>query len=728
MWDLDAIGITTSGAVELIDPVLSGFEETITFKEGRYEVSLPWKTKLPAPLLSNRPAAVSRLLSLQRRLNKDVELAGQYDSAFQELEECDIVEEVGSGSIVPPGREIGVPPVYYMSHHPVVKAGSTTTKVRPVFDASASGPNGVSLNDCLEAGPCLLPALFDVLLRFRRWPVALTADIRKAFLQIRVREEDRDVHRFLYLSARGEFRDLRFTRVPFGNKSSPFLLNATIRHHLARQTPSVVVDELKANLYVDDWLSGADTVEEASRMFVDARAIMAEAAMPLVKWQSNSHSLLDVVSQETGRCLLSEQNKILGVRWCPEADAFSFDGSSIPDDLMPTKRVVLSCIMRLYDPLGLMLPFVMTAKILFQEGWRLGFPWDEFLPDGLADRFQGWLRGLNVLRSWQVPRQVSFGCAWKGLPDPEIHVFCDASESAYGAACYLAVMVDGCLKFSLVTAKARVAPLKRVILPRLELLGCLVGCRLLNHVCAALDLLASVPRFHWTDSMVALGWIQGEPSRWKEFVANRVREIQDLSDPASWRHVPGIHNPADLLTRGTSAEQLISNSMWLGGPDPDVLTTAGHPDVDVPAVVLSLEELSPVLLAPAVVTEAVVDLKRFSTWIRATRVLAWVKRFAKNARWSQDQIQGEMTLEELKKAELDLVRIEQRVAYPQEYTRLAQGQPVLLSSPIVKLSPGLGDDGLIRVQGRFLNCPLRASIPLSCPRVTVPSSWFAPPM
>ena len=159
--------------------------------------------------------------------------------------------------------------MFYLPHRPVVKESSSSTKVRPVFDASAEGPKCVSLNDCLEAGPNLIPSLVEILIRFRRWPVAIVADIKKAFLQISVRPQDCDVHRFLWDTDRG-LRVMRILRVPFGNCSSPFMLNATIKHHLAQFKQSKVVSELQGYLYVDDWLSGANSELEAKSMMNEA--------------------------------------------------------------------------------------------------------------------------------------------------------------------------------------------------------------------------------------------------------------------------------------------------------------------------------------------------------------------------------------------------------------------------------------------------------------------------
>lgn len=180
-----------------------------------------WKTDHPE-LLSNFSQARKRLLNLNSRLSED--LGNDYDAVFREREASGIIEEV-------PEAEVDAEKVFYLPHRPVVREMSSSTKVRPVFDASAAGYNGISLNDCLDCGPALVPNVVDLILRFRRWRVALVADIAEAFPQIGLRVEDRDVHRFLWKQG-DRLRVMRFLRVTFGENCSPFLLNATIRHHL----------------------------------------------------------------------------------------------------------------------------------------------------------------------------------------------------------------------------------------------------------------------------------------------------------------------------------------------------------------------------------------------------------------------------------------------------------------------------------------------------------------
>ncbi|XP_068250435.1 uncharacterized protein [Palaemon carinicauda] len=271
------------------------------------------------------------------KLEHDKELKKEYQKVFDSYESDHIIEEV-------PRQEIsGVNPVYYMPHRPVVKLSSSSTKIKPVFDASASCYDGVSLNDCLSSGPSLNPDLVEVLIRFRRWPIAVTADIRKAFLQISVQEKDRDVHRFLWPRDDGTIRHMRFTRVPFGNTASPFLLNATIKHHLDKYPPTSVVQDLKANMYTDNWLSGADSAVEAADKFCEARSILADASMDLTKLVSNSLLITSQLCDKVPFINSDEPNTVLGLKWCNSLDSFSFDGINSDSfvEVVSTKRRTL---------------------------------------------------------------------------------------------------------------------------------------------------------------------------------------------------------------------------------------------------------------------------------------------------------------------------------------------------------------------------------------------------
>ena len=186
LWELDYIGIMPQEPPSEIE-VMSDFNKTIQFKEGRYWVSLPWKKDGKTLLTDNLAEAREKLTKLNGKLEKNPKLKFDCERVFKEWEDMGIIEEV-------PSKEINWKknPLFYLPHRPVIRESRVSTKIRPVFDASAKAKTGVSLNDCLHAGPDLI----EILIRFRKWKVALNADIQKAFLQICLQPEDKDVHRF----------------------------------------------------------------------------------------------------------------------------------------------------------------------------------------------------------------------------------------------------------------------------------------------------------------------------------------------------------------------------------------------------------------------------------------------------------------------------------------------------------------------------------------------------
>lgn len=708
LWDIQESDNSVS---ELDSQVFKEFRRHLCMKDGRYEVALPWKSGAAPQLMDNFEGAYSRLKSLNRKL--DPQLKVRYDEVFAEMESEGIVEEV------PPGEVESSFPTFYLPHRPVVRESSTSTKVRPVFDASAKGPNNISLNDCLEVGPNLVPKLVDILIRFRRWPIAVVADIKKAFLQIACRKEDQDVHRFL-LEGENGLRIMRILRVPFGNKSSPFLLNATIKCHLEQfeieETP--VVQELKENLYVDDWLTGANSELEAKNNVAMATEIMEQANMQLTKWESNKSFVIDKAEP-------SEYVKVLGLGWHSSDDCFAFSGYEFGSELVCTKRVVLSMIARLFDPLGFLNPFTISLKIAFQDLWRLGVSWDEEIPEDCRNFVRQWLDDLSWLKGWKISRCYT-NRPWT-TECIELHVFCDSSMKAYGACVYVVYKSPIEVVSTLVLSKVKVAPLKRVTLPRLELLGAVLAAELIKLVREALFLDENMPYFCWTDSMIVLGWLKGDAFRWKQFVANRVQRVQNLTSPSSWRHCATDQNPADLVTRGISAKELVESELWLKGPscvfvqDHSQVNDLEVEEIENHEVLVDAHESEVMVTVSSV--DPLFEIERYSSLQKCLCVVAWVLRFKNNCRLSSvDRQKGELLLSELEQAKLVVFKAVQRQEYAQEVLSLQQGKPLAKSSRLFKLSPFMDEDGLLRVQGRWENADL--SYQEKHP-IIVPKGYFA---
>lgn len=342
------------------------------------------------------------------------------------------------------------------------------------------------------------------------------------------------------------------------------------------------------------------------------------------------------------------------------------------------------------------------AKIFLQEIWKLGLDWDEAVPAEIDLNFKHWMDGLGLLRQWIIPRCYTTR-PWLGVTGLELHAFGDASEKGYGSTVYLRIPKgDGGWQVSFVISRARVAPLKRITLPRLELLGALLSARLVVYVRDALQL-PEVEYRCWTDSTVALSWIQGDAYQWKPFVANRVAEIQSLTSPSHWYHCPGKENPADLLTRGLYAQDLVASCAWLEGPE--WLVTGHQEDYTSPQTheepEVAQEKLCLAVVSPNVIESPFLQVERWGKFTKAIRIMGWILRLRDNFKKKKDRNHGKLSYEELDRAKCKLFYCIQQEAYRVECANLREGKPLSRSSPLYKLCPFVGDNGLMRIKGRL---------------------------
>ncbi|XP_064479339.1 uncharacterized protein LOC135392562 [Ornithodoros turicata] len=717
-WELESIGIVDDASMkaEQNSVVLEEFERNVQLRGGRYEVALPWKARKD-DLQDNYTVARNRLQGLVRRLNRDGN-AGDYDRAIRTYIESGHAEKVTED-------DDNSTTVYYMPHRAVTRNESSSTRVRVVFDASSHAGGATSLNDHLEKGPKLNTDLVSVLLRFRMHKVALTADIQKAFLQIGIQNCDRDALRFLWFSQvpttdehEQEIECWRMTRVPFGTTASPFLLGATLRHHLRafEESDRELAATLMESFYVDDLLTGAATTDEALEIVRRSREILQQAGMNLTKWASNSSELQSAFEHEengtdVGEKSFSEptQAKVLGVAWDRSTDYFKFSGEhllSVITRMSDTKRSVLQASSRIFDPLGFLAPYTIRVKIIFQELWKAGLDWDTTLPNNISTEWRSWCSELPSLREVSMERCLlpAIGTVYSH----QLHIFSDASPQAYGACAFLRTKSDaGETKVRLIFAKSRVAPLKKLTLPRLELMGALIAARVAKLLTTALKMEASEVIF-WTDSTIALSWIKGEANRWKPFVRNRVTEIQETTEGSQWSHCPGADNPADALTRGLTVKALIEDKKWFEGPtwlaetkeswprsfaeDEESVNKVENEKVKVTALAAQVD--------PAVTIPPLLDLKKYSSYLRLLRVTAWIIRFSQNCR-SRSRVIGPLTATELNQAEMFWVTRAQSDCYPEEMRALEHQQRIPAASKIAQLQPFLDAKGVMRLSGRL---------------------------
>ena len=681
LWDLETLGIRVDEDVhqKVIDDV--------SFNGQRYSVGLPWKAE-HGPIPLNYNSALIRLKNQLRKLHQTPDILMQYDAVIKEQLESGIISEVTKDDVATK--------VSYLPHQPVIREEAETTKVRVVYDASCKDRSTkTSLNDCLHVGPALNPLMFDILIRFREHPVVLVGDIEKAFLNIEVHRRDRDCLRFLWVKDvnvdNPEIVTYRFNRVVFGVNSSPFLLNAVIRNHLDKykEEDPQFVDCLTKSFFVDDLVTSCKDPNEAFSLYEKAKLRMSNGGFKLRKWKTNDETLSKKVleSENEGQSSKSSvgihqekadsisiqetKKKVLGLAWDSKEDLLEFDFSKIGEDndkIVPTKRGILSTLATLFDPLGLLSPVAVVAKILFQDLCLMNLGWDDSLPQDKLSRWEEWIQSLRKFKIVTAPRCLQSGVEGE-IIKTSLHGFGDASGKAYCAAIYIVVETSKGVFSRLICSKTRVAPLKGLSIPRLELMAAKILTTLMDSVINALSSQTKIDEIrYWTDSMTVLYWIQNK-GEWKTFVQHRVDEILKLTKKDQWSHVVGLENPADIGSRGVSISNLNQSRLWWEGP-----LWLSESKGSVPSNVLveepieAKEERKKEVVVMTVVEEPigieeVIEINRYSKLGKLLRVTAYVQRFISNLknRLAKKEVNvGRLEVDDIEKAEMEWIKSAQK--------------------------------------------------------------------
>ncbi|KAJ2946139.1 hypothetical protein O0L34_g5070 [Tuta absoluta] len=462
---------------------------------------------------------------------------------------------------------------------------------------------------------------------------------------------------------------------------------------------------------MDDLVDSYATPEEAQAVVDEVRKVHKSANFTMASWTSNYEEVLQDVPDElradTNRRDLGagahEFEKTLGLRWHSATDELSFN-TNLPRvkeevkkrERPPTKREALSMIMSIFDPLGLLSFFTIRAKIQLQRVWRLKVDWDEPLPDEIAKDFGDWTEALDDIASLRLQRCYNTGGAIK---DRQLHVFCDASTEAFAAAAYWRLEEeDGSVRVILVSAKARVAPLRAQSIPRMELQAALLGARLATAITTEHREKPSNTTY-WSDSKTALQWIRNDNAKHTPFVAHRVTEIAELTNPRNWRWIPTDQNVADDATR-PSREMKDAADRWFTGPGflrlneehwPKEAQTDEH---DQP-------EEAYVQHVRASISDALPDITRFSKFERLIRATAYVLLFIDACRKRTRKLK----VRHLQEAEKLWVKKSQEDAYPDELDQLKRKGTISKTSKLFKLDPTVDEEGILRLQGRINAAP-----------------------
>ena len=658
-WTTEAMGVAVTPCLCAADR-LSQIErkeaqiiESSCQKVGnQWMVSYPWKRD-PALLPDNKSQATKKLETTERRLMKNTEHAQAYNKQMVEMSEMEFSRKLSEKELV---EYKG--PVHYISHHTVFRPESKSTPVRIVFNSSAVF-QGHRLNDYWMKGPDLLNDLFGVVLRFRENEVA--------FIETALRKTADE----------------------------------------AKEVFPKAAKVLKENTYMDDICDSVRTEEEERELTKSIDAVLETGGFKVKGWLSNKAKKTNTDLAETKAAAIPQgdgEEKVLGVVWNSQEDVLTYKvkpWSHYSQTLMQLlKRQILSNIARIYDPIGFAAAFLIKAKIGLQELWKCGIDWDDELPMEIQDKWKNLfqemlsLNGISFIRCLTPPNAV-------GLP--VLCVFSDASEDAFGTWAYARWQLsNGKYDVRFIAAKSRVAPLKRLTIPRLELQGAVLASRLCKTI-------VEQCRFNFEktvlflDSKIVLAWICSEARSFKPFVSVRVGEIQSNTDPAQWRHIPGELNVAYDVSRGIPATSLVER--WKHGPKFPCLPEEEWPqdssNVDQSEVEGESRKIHTVSV-PAK-EESPIDCTKFSSWRRLLRVTAYILRLVWNLRANCNKNkapeennmkpkEGPLSPEELESAENHWIKESQKSLKD----RLMKGK-------LKNLSPYTDSDGIVRVGGRADN-------------------------
>lgn len=690
---------------------LETMKSTMRKQGDKFEVGLLWKhddIRLP----ESYQMALNRLRCLEARMRRKPQLAEAVHDQMRNT-----IEKGYARKIDPKELDQDLPRKWYLPVFPVENPNKPG-KVRNVFDAAAKS-NDVSLNDCLLKGPDQNSSLLGVLLRFRERRIGIAADIREMFMQVKIRQPDCYSQLFLYRQDdQAKIDTYVLESMTFGASCSPAVAQFVKNSNAEKFTDKYprAVQAIVKNHYVDDLLDSVDDEQEAIELIQQVRHIHAQANFEIRGWKSNSKKVMtDFGEAEDKVSLLKEDemqiDKVLGMWWRRSTDVLTYslrynkcNESVLAGKSKPTKIDVLRTLMSLYDPLGLLSPVTSILKVLMQDIWRSGVDWKAVVTDEHHSRWLGWLDMLKQVENLSIPR-----CYLKRLDnwtdaETQLHVFMDASRDCCAAVAYLRVSQHDEVVVSLIMGKSKVAPIKLMSIPRLELVAAVLGARISNTILSNLSIDVGEV-FYWVDSTTVLSWIRSDTRNLTgQYEKFRVAEIQDTTKIANWRYINTRSNVADDATKMTRST-INSSDRWFTGP-PFLLLERDEWPQDRVIEKPQTEKKSEIHVMNPRKRDPVINFERYSKWDRLVAVVAYVRRFidALRQRVSHKKMEVQtlaLSVAELSAAEKTIIQMIQMNAYPEELRDLKQGKAVSKNSKIHHLSPMLKNDVLkvdVRIQ------------------------------
>ncbi|XP_019204872.1 uncharacterized protein LOC109196100 [Oreochromis niloticus] len=664
--------------------------------EGVHRYATPLLRRAGFPQVKAPEGAVMALLRAnERRLRKDPSRAQTYNEEIKKLEKAGYVVKLT------PEEVHGSTESWYIPHHLV----HHNNKARLVFNCSFLYQQ-TALNDLLLPGPTLSPSLLGVLIRFRQHAVAISGDIKAMFHQVRLLPEDQPLLRFLWRSGQQERPpDVYEWRVlPFGTTCSPCCATYALQRHVRdhREGNEEVYESVHTAFYVDNCLQSLPTPCQAKQLLDQMRQLLARGGFEIRQWASNVPEVVSHLptAARSDSCELwltfnqaDPQESMLGLRWHCPTDTLGYKHRPV-SYATPTLRNVYKVLASQYDPLGFIIPYTTRGKILVQSMWQKEMGWDEPITGVLRATWAEWEKELPYLQNITLPRCYVPPATDSPSCTFELHVFCDASEKAYGSVAYLRTTdCHGHASTSFLLARSRVAPRKRLSMPRLELSAALTGAQLAKTLQTEL----TIPLQNtilWTDSTTVLSWLQSDSCRYKVFVGTRIAEIQELTSSHQWRYVTSAENPADDITRGKELCSLSADSRWAQGPEFLQQSSAHWPSQPTGRAETTDELRKGRLCGLVTVAQTPTpDPGNFTSWEELVEATYYARHGAASPPMTAiDRVEAEIAI--LKSAQCD--------SFPEEVVALMKGRTLALNSRLCSLCPEYDQvTGLIRVGGRL---------------------------
>lgn len=677
------------------------FEKTHTRdKNGRYIVRIPFNDKIHT-LGKSKTMALRQFFTMEGRMKRNPDFASKYRTFISEY------EALGHMSQIYDPKEEG----YYTPHHGVL----SSTKFRVVFNASAKTTSGISLNETQLVGEKLQPDLFVLLINFRRYQFGMTADIEKMYRQVLVHPDDRKYQKIVWRNNESEpIRVYQLNTVTYGHACAPHcavraLIQCASDNKDVAPRGSKIIRE---SFYVDDLLTGAHTIEDVQQIRDEVSAVLEKGGFRITKWKTNGHFHEKIL---LGHQEGEERSSVLGLCWDLNSDTFMYklheEKIELDKTYQWTKRRILSKIAKLYDPNGYLGPITMAGKIIMQELWKNQLDWDDVVSGAIAHKWGVFNNDLKNIREISIPRWLGGTSTNK----TQLHGFCDASNDGFGAVVYCRVGIAPPFQLRIIASRSRVAPLKTTTIPRLELCAANLLVDLMKIIINTLED-RELQTFCWTDSRIVLQWMARPPSTLKTFVANRVANIQAKSKKfnLNWKWVAGNENPADLISRGSTASELQNHRTWWKGPEwfqwgeshwpSQGVVEWEHEGVDneVRAIHLATrdEEITrgKWFKFNTERQEVVPILQAYSNYEKLLGVIATLLRACHNFKNPKSKQIGNFTRENYDRASAFLVQLDQRISFAKEIEIAKQEERVKIGTLATIWD---NETKVIRIDGRI---------------------------